>query len=378
MFQLFKPKKYLGIDIGTSSIKLVELKEEGGKIILNTYGELKISESDADNKLKMDILHMSDKQLADMLRQLIIATKASAKDAIFSIPVFSSFITLMDLPVMSDKELQESIPFEAKKYIPVPINEVQFSWSIIEKPAGKIDSSKNKNPQGSSAINPSGPLSSVGLVGKMQILIVAVPNEIMAKYKNIAKLAGLNAGFEIETFSIARSLVKGGVDSSGVVAIVDVGAKSTEICVVDNGLLRMSHNFETSGINITKALSQSLNLNFDQAEEFKTKKGIKLFASEKSAMDSILPLIDMIIFEIERININYQQRSGKRVQKIILSGGTANLPGLVDYVSNHMGLAVSVADPFSRISSSPVLGQILRDAGPTFSVAVGLAERNLV
>lgn len=377
MFQLFKPKKYLGIDIGTSSIKLVELKEEGGKIVLNTYGELKISDGNMDGKRKIDILHMSEKQLADMLRQLMIAAKTNAKDAFFSIPVFSSFITLMDLPVMSDKELQESIPFEAKKYIPVPINEVQFSWSIIEKPALKDDVSKTKTSQGSSSMNLASPLPSISSADKMQILIVAVPNEVVTKYKNIAKLVGLNASFEIETFSIARSLVKKEVDS-GVAAIVDIGAKSTEICVVDKGLLRMSHNFEASGINITKALSQSLNFSFDQAEEFKAKKGIKLSASEKPAMDSILPLIDMIIFEIERINMSYQQRSGKRVQKIILSGGTANLPGLVDYVSNHVGLIVSIADPFSRISFSPVLGRVLRDIGPTFSVAVGLAERNLI
>lgn len=377
MFQLFKPKKYLGIDIGTSSIKLVELKEDGGKIVLNTYGELKIAEGGADGKPKIDISHMSEKQLADMVRQLMIATKASAKDAVFSIPVFSSFVTLMELPVMSDKELQESIPFEAKKYIPVPINEVQFSWSIIAKPVEKKDVAKNKNSKESPFANPASPLPVSGPVGKMQILIVAVPNEIVAKYKNISKLAGLNASFEIETFSVARSLIKKGADS-GVVVVVDIGSKSTEICVVDDGLLRMSHNFETSGISITRALSQGLNLSFDQAEEFKTQKGVRLSASEKSAMDSVLPLIDMIIFEIERINTNYQQRSGKRVQKVVLSGGTANLPGLVDYISNHMGLAVSIANPFSGISFSPVLGPLLRDAGPTFSVAVGLAERNLL
>lgn len=369
----FKPKKYLGIDIGTSSIKLVELKKEGDKIILNTYGELKISENNADGKIgKIDMSRMSEKQISDMLRQLMIAAKTNTKDAVFSIPVFSSFITLMDLPLMNDKELENSIPFEAKKYIPVPINEVQFSWSVVEKSSEKNGISQNI------PINPIGSLSAGGSADKMQILLVAVPNEIMIKYKNIAKSAGLNANFEIETFSIVRSLIRKGIDDSGVAAIVDMGAKSTEIFVVDNGLLRMSHNFETSGANITRALSQSLNLSPEQAEDLKIKKGLKLSSSEKSATDSILPLIDMIIFEIERINTNYQQRTGRRVQRIILSGGTAKLPGLVDYVSNHMGITVSIANPFSKVSFSPVLDQILRDIGPSFSVSVGLAERNLV
>ena len=372
MFTIFKPKKYLGIDIGTSSIKLVELKKEGDKLVLNTYGELKVSENNAGSNIgKTDMSHMSERQVSDMLRQLMVATKTSAKDAVFSIPVFSSFITLMDLPLMSDKELENSIPFEAKKYIPVPVNEVQFSWSIVEKIA-----EKNSAPQ-NPLINPTGPLSASSSANKIQVLLVAVPNEVMVKYKNIAKSVGLNASFEIETFSIARSLIRKGVDDKGVVAIIDMGSKSTEICVVDDGLLRMSHNFETSGMNITRALSQGLNLSLEEAEDLKVKNGLKLSSSEKLAMDSIVPLIDMIIFEIERINISYQQRSGRRFQRIILSGGTAKLPGLVDYISNHMGIAVSVANPFSKVYFSPILGQMLGDIGPIFSASVGLAERNL-
>lgn len=374
MFNIFKPKKYLGIDIGTSSIKLVELKHEGEKVLLNTYGELRIAgKAEGSNKI-IDIMHIPEKQLIDMLRQLMIATRSTAKDAVFSLPVFSTFITLIDLPFMEKQELANSLVFEAKKYIPVPMEEVQFSWSVVENISGFPEqvsvSSKRSSPLLSAQLDaPS---------NKMQVLLVAVPNEIIAKYKNIAKILGVNAGFEIETFSLVRSLVKKGIDDKGVVVIVDMGFKSTEICLIDGGLLRLSHNFETSGASLTKALSTSLNVSFDGAEDLKTKKGLKLSVSEKSALDSLMPLIDMIVFEIERTIINYHQRTGRRAQKIILSGGTANMSGIVDYFSNHLGVVVTVADPFSRVSCPSSLNQNLRDLGPTFSVAVGLAEKNLV
>lgn len=372
----FKPKKYLGIDIGTSSIKLVELKKEGDKIALNTYGQLKIINAKEDAG-KIDIMHIPEKQFSDMLSRLMIASKTTAKDAVFSIPVFSSFVTLIDLPLMSAKELAEAIPFEARKYIPVPIEEVEFSYSVVEKMSG--------------AATPAAPLVTgvavegiavevslpgQGLPDKMQVLLIAVPNEIISRYKNIAKNAGLSANLEIETFSVVRSLIKKGIDDKGVVVIVDIGAKSTEICVVDNGLLRLSHNFEASGMNITKMIVQNLNISPEEAEELKIKQGLTI--ANKAALDGILPLIDMIIFEIERTVANYQQRTGRRAQKVILSGGSATLPGIVDYITNHTGLIVTVADPFAKISASPVLSPILRDIGPTFSVAVGLAERNLL
>lgn len=355
----FKPHKYLGIDIGTSSIKLVELKKEGNEIVLNTYGALKLSEGQKDaEKENTDILRLSDKQLSDLLRQLLFASRATAKDAVFSVPVFASFVTLIDLPQMSEREIAASLPYEARKYIPVPISEVQFNWSVLK-------------PYELTGGQP-GPMAD-----KMQVLIAAVPKDVIAKYKNIAQGAGLKAEFEIETFSMTRALAR--IDmGQGAVIVADIGAKSTEICVIDEGLLRLSHNFETSGSNITQALSGALNLDLEKAEEMKMQKGIKSALAEKSAQDAILPLLDMIVFEIDRTNLNYQQRTGRRAQKIILSGGTANLPGFVDYLSNHLGIAVTIANPFSKISTPPVLDHVLREIGPSLIVAVGLAKRNLV
>lgn len=364
----FKPNKYIGIDIGTGSIKLVELKKDGEKVILNTYGELKIAvQKEGGEKMadKADILHMPEKQFSDLLRQLLTASGTTSKHAVFSIPVFSAFITLIDLPSMTEKELADSIPFEARKYIPVPVSEVQFSWSIVERPGETISL-----PIPGSVSTP--------MANKMQVLLVAVPNEIIVKYKNIAKNVGLEAEFEIETFSIARSIIKKGISDKEVAIIADIGAKSTEICLIDNGLVRFSHNFEASGGSITRALASGMGVDPEKAEELKMKQGIKSATSERRAIDSILPLIDMILFEIERTNTNYQQKTGRKAQRIILSGGTANLPGLVDYISNHLGVVVSIADPFFGISASPILTPTLREIGPAFSVAVGLAERNLI
>lgn len=341
--------------------------------MLNTYGSLKIENGESGKGKDIDIARIPEKQLIDMLRQLIVATRSSAKDAVFSLPVFSTFITLIDLPFMSDKELASSIPFEAKKYIPVPLEEVQFNWSIIEKISGPYGDGQ---PQNSAPLSPPTQIQALG--GKIQVLFVAVPNDLIARYKNIAKSVGLKGTFEIETFSLVRALSLKGDSGKGVSVVVDMGFKSTEICLIDNGLLRLSHNFEVSGESITKAIQAVLNLDYGGAEDFKLKKGLKAPASEKSAVDAILSLINTIVFEMEKTIMNYQQMTGRKAQKIILSGGTANMPGLVDYLSNYLGIAVTVANPFSEISHSPALSQNLREVGPSFSVAIGLAKKNLV
>ena len=193
-----KSKTNLGIDIGASAIKLVELEKIKGRFKLRTYGILPIASYLASKGIKADqnIPKVLDEQMIELLKVIIKETGAIAKGIRLSVPVYSSFSTLVELPMMPEKEIAAAIPYEAKKYIPVPIDDVVLDWSIIERPEA------------------AGPGSSI------KILLVAVLREVIKKYTSLIKSIGMQFEFiEAETFSLARCLI--GNDKSPVV-LVDI------------------------------------------------------------------------------------------------------------------------------------------------------------
>lgn len=352
---LFKKKapSHLGIDIGTSSLKIVELTREKEYLRLLTYGEFRMPGSkQKENIIYKSSLELEDKELANILKDLIRASQVESREATFSVSVFSSFFTLIDLPMMSEKELAQAISFQARKYIPVPISEVVLDWSIVEN---------KKSGDQSSAI---------------QVILVAVPKEVVNKYARIAEMADIQLkALEMETFSLARALIK--KNEKNITLIVDLGAGNTNVCIVDGGIVRVNHNFDIAGRDLTKALSRSLNLDWLRAEEIKKELGLKIREGEISINQILTPLLDNMASEIQRILNLYHRRHGKRVEKIILAGGEAGLPGIVDYFVEKFSKEVEVADPFSQIAYPAVLTETIKEIGPAFSVAIGLARRGV-
>lgn len=338
----------MGIDIGTTSIKMVQLGKEGDRIKLETYGFIEnYSRSDGYiDAIQSSSLKMLDSQVAGMIKTIIKEAKATANEATISIPIFSSFTTVMELPSMSKKEIASSIPYQARQYIPVPIGDVVLDWEIIKEPSNKE--------------------------GKIEVLLIAVPKEIISKYSRIAKLANLNLqALEIETFGLARSLL--GNDKSPVV-LVDLGARSTGISIVDGGTVRIVYNLDTAGEELTQAVKRSLNLDVSRAEILKRDVGLLKEADGRDVSRILSNIADIIISEIERLGSLYEKKS-RKAEKIILSGGGANLLGVVDYMTEKLGMEVIIAEPFSRIAYPLILKPVLKEIGPIFSIAVGLAMR---
>ncbi len=353
-FLKMAPKSFLGVDVGTFSIKVVELSKVGKRIKLENYGEIRAEAlyEKPFRTFEKSTLTVSHHDVVRAITAILKEAKFKSNQAYFSIPDFSSFFTTFTLPAMTEEEIPQAVNYEAHQHIPLPLKEVTLDWQIIEKNSG--------------------------LPGKenyFKILLVAVPNEIIQQYQEIAANAKLELlSLEAEVFGLARALI-GETEQAEVVCLVDMGARSTTVSIIDKGTLNVSHSFDTSGNDLTSIISKSLSLDYQEAEEMKKKHG--LIASETKVQEAMLPLIDLILNEIEKITTNFSQSEGKEVKKIILAGGTALMPGLSDYFAKELSKPVVVGDSFKNIYCPPILEETLKKMGPSYAIALGTALRGI-
>lgn len=362
---LFKSgsKSCIGIDIGTSSIKMVQLKRSEGRFKLETYGELQTYGylERLNDPFHTKSLRMLETQVIELTRKLLKAAGATAKDLALSVPIFSSFVSTIEIPPMSEEELSKALIYEARRHVPIPLSEVRVDWRVIEKQ--KIDSVKSSTKKN---------------LFKYRVLLVAVPKEIIAKYLRIAKGLKLNLrALELESFSYIRSLMGDDLSSA---CILDIGARSTSFTIVDKGFLQMSHSLDIAGAELTRALAHGLGVDFKRAELYKRQKGLdhkELIESNQEIKDIILTLVDKIVIEIERIIDSYQTKTGREITKLVLSGGSGGLLGLRGYLEKKLNTKVIEGNPWARVVYPPVLEPILLELAPRFAVAVGLAMREV-
>jgi len=346
-----KPKSFLGVDIGASAIKLVELEKKDERYELKNYAIYSLEEYLKKNEYKVSSksLKISNEEVAEIIKKSIKEAKIESKDACFSIPICFSFSTLIDFPNMSEKEIAAAVPFEAKKYIPIPISEVVLDWSIIDSPAKKSD---------------------------YQALLIAVPKKIINDYKQIASLSGLNLKVvEEEVFSLDRVLI--GNDKSTII-LIDAGARSIGVSIVDDGYIRVTHNLEIGGARITQAIAEQVGLSLEKSE--KLKKGL----SDKESFNEFTPQLKgsiqsnlgNIIIEVKKIIDSYQSKYDRKVEKCIFVGGGVWLSDFSNYLKEKLSLDVSIGDPFARVVYPPSLKPVLKKLGPVLVVATGLAMRD--
>lgn len=331
------PKSFLGIDIGSSSIRVVELGRKGQSFELNNYGEM------ATTTLAKTNWSFSNRETAKALTAILKEAGIDTREVNFSIQDFSSFFTSFELPSMSEKELEQAVRYEARSYIPLPLSEITLDWQVVDK----------KN-----------------------ILVTAVPNDVIAQYKEIASMAELNIkALEAEIFAMARPLAK---QDNKITAVIDIGARSTTCNILERGNLKMSHSFNVSGNELTEILSRSLKIDYQKAEEMKKTHGLTgINGEEREIRDILLPLVDSLIAETKRTLHNFHAQEGKETQKVVLAGGMALMPGLEKYFSQELKVETEIVNPFSSVSFPGLLTDTLKEMGPRYIIAVGLALKGL-
>lgn len=348
MASFLKTDSFVGVDIGSSSVKIVELKKQGSNLKLSTYGFTENKNEVANNDFGKNVSYM-----AEVINEIVKRAKVSGETAIAALPTFSVFSSIISLSNIKKGEIESAVQWEAKKLIPMPLEEMVLDWKIVKN--GPSDSSED---------------------GSLKILLTGAPKTLVRRYLDIFKEAELNLfSLETETFSLIRSLL--GNDKTTTM-ILEMGASTTDIFIVKNGIPIINRSIDLGGKSITNAISKNLNIGAGRAEQFKYDLGISSQGAGSNAIPKIITeAVDPVITEIKHLLNLFQHNNEEKVEKIVLSGGSALLSNFPNYLSEILNLNVIIGDPWSRISYSPELEHLLKELGPRLSVAVGLAMRGV-
>ncbi len=365
LFSGYRGQNVLGVDVGSSAIKVVELEKKGGVAYLKTYGSLALGpyvDSEIGQSAKL-----SSEKLIQALLDLIgpDGARVSTRNGAISIPLRSSLITPITMPNVSDEELAKIIPIEARKYIPVPVSEVYLDWWTIP-PEEPVALSQDESAQSSKQTTEP---------QLLDVLLVAIHNDVITRYNEMVTKTGLKSTFfEIEVFSTVRSVIDQG---NGPVVVIDIGAGATKIYIVDVGVVRASHIINRGSQDVTASISRSLSIPWMEAEEMKREYGMLPQTRVKNITTIVETTFGHLFSEANTIIQNYQRKHKKTINHVLLTGGGAVLKGLLPFAQNKFSIEVRLADPFSKIEAPALANEVLKDAGPEFSVALGIALRKL-
>lgn len=347
-----KKVSYLGVDIAFGGMKLVELQNEKGRARLVTYAYANVPAESLEKSLLSDTA-----AAADLLKKMMVKARTVSKRAVSALPVSSVFTSILSVPTTNEKELKDTVANQAKKLIPLPLEEVALDTKIIDKTERSETAKANT-----------------------RVLVTAAPKTLVQKYVEIFKTAGLElASLETEAFAEIRSLI--GKDRSTIL-IVDIGALRTNVIIVESGVPFVTRSIATGGNGITQTIARTLGIPLEQAETMKRDiKSMQAFAPTGDLSPILAVLVKPVLDEI-KYSFNLYQSSesgsqGKRVEKIILTGGSSLLPRLPEFLTQQMGVNTYLGNPWARVVYPPDLRPVLEEIGPRFSVPIGCAMRDI-
>lgn len=384
-------ESYLGLDIGNSALKIVELENVKARPKLLTYGYLE----QANEILTANTKESKDTIVA-AIQKIQQEARTSSRNAVAALPSYTVFTSIIHLPQMPKKELVAAVQWEAKKFVPMPLEEMILDWKILEDTAVDARYAVNQTvggvPSDAPATDllqqPGGVLQQQGIAEKggtiklkektfLKILLTAAPKDLVSRYLEIFKAAKLNlVSLETESFALERSLI--GNDQSPIM-LIDIGAVATTISVVVDSVPLINRSIDIGGHTITKAIANSLNLDNERAEQFKRDFGLTESggAGAGQVPKRIEFMVSSIINEIRYVLNLYQSQGNGNVEKIVLAGGSAWLPNITQYLSNVLGIKVYIGDPWARVMYPLEMKPVLQNIGPRLAVAVGLAMREI-
>lgn len=352
-----KESSVLGVDIGSSSLKVVQLRKEKGQAVLETYGELALGPY-GGGEVGL-ATNLPAEQITETLKDLLREAKVTTTSCGVSIPYARSLLSLVSLPFRADpKEQKTVIELEARKYIPVPVAEVQLDWFVVPQASPGVPGAEED--ADASASNK-----------KIDVLLVAVHNDELVELQKITAAAGIAASFyEIEIFSTIRAVVDEPVKP---VMVLDIGAASTKAYIVEHGVVALSHAITAGSQDITRAIAVSGNVSITAAEALKKEHGL----AGDGTFGSLELVFSRIFSEARRVLVQYETSHKKSVSAIVLTGGGGVTKELGTYAKSIFSIDVRVADPFAKTEAPAFMRPVLEEIGPEFAVAVGLALRKL-
>lgn len=334
-----------GLDIGSDSIKIVELSGGKDNFQLQTLGLIKTTGMGISSDSERDLI-----ALAEAIRKLKKEIRVVSDNVVASIPDRNVFTHLLEIPKMTPEELHQAIPWEAENIIPQPLSEINLDWEIVED-----DELASQN--------------------KMKVLLVAAPKALINKYLRVLKMAELEpVAIESEFLSAARCLKP--VVTNTDLLIANLGLKSLDLALIRKGSLLLARSLPTAGEALTRALSTTLSMEQPAAEEYKKAYGLsnQLEGKVAAALDPILRVMGN---EIKKVAHYYEEKCKDTLKLMILCGGSALLPGIAEHFTQMLNLEVQIANPFAGVKADETVKEPFRNISPLFVVAMGLAMKEV-
>lgn len=332
----------VGLDIGSFLTKAVVISWSGKTPTLVGFGSIKTPNPGFSSENDIDL-----ENLGDSVHSLLNSLKAPLNSVSVSIPeskVYSRVVP--DLPYLSDDEISSAIKYTIDEFVPLPPDQVEIFWQVL-----------NRSEQQNHTI----------------VLVIAVPKKMQEKYLKVLNYAKIKpAALETEMISVGRLLVDWNIPTS---LAIQFGALTTDISVITEGVSVLTRSLSTGGLILTRSIAQSLSFEPLQAEEYKKVYGMIPNQLDGKIFQIIKPLIELIAAEADRIMQAYHSKSPNTlVQKLVLIGGGAKLPGLAEYLDSRLGLQTTVADPWALLQKDQNMASKLV-IDPVYSIATGLALR---
>jgi len=344
-------KPLVGLDVGTSAVKVVQLQlaHRGAKLL--ALGVAPLPPEAIVEGTVMDA-HV----VVEAIREAITASKIKFKDVVTAIPSRAIIMKTIRLPQMSYEELSESIVWEAEQYIPFPIEDVVLDFQVVSP--GDTTTKQ------------------------MEVLLIAAKKDKVNSHLNLIHDAGLNPVIlDVDVFAFSNCYELNAEQAAGEepIGFIEIGAGLTNISVVKKGIPQFTRGLSLGGSYFTKAIQKAFNLNFDQAEKLKKGGDGKEFG-ELDILPVMNSILDDLLSEIQRSIEHYRTTIGEfGIAKVVLSGGSSKIPNIDRIFSDKLGVPVEIFNPLRKVEINPRLfnPEQLREMAPMLTVGIGLATRKV-
>jgi type IV pilus assembly protein PilM len=347
-----KSKLSVGLDIGSSSVKLVHLKERKGGFALQAFGSAPLPpEAIVDGAL------MNSAAIVQAVQELVAAQKVKGKDVAIGVRGHSVIIKKISLPRMTQEELDESIQWEAEQYIPFDVKDVNIDTQILTR-------------EGDAA-------------GQMDVLLVAAKKDMISDYTSVCNEAGLTATVvDVDAFAVQNAFETNYEQPAGQpVVLINVGAAVSNINIVLDGNATFTRDITLGGNAFTEEIQKQLNISYEEAEALKVGGQGETDAVVPQEVERVIQgVADQMAGEIQRsLDFYAATAADSRIAKVYLSGGTARIPALFKVIEQRAGVPVEIMNPLKNIEVDDKRFDpaSLMAAAPAAAVAVGLALRRL-
>lgn len=336
---------FFGLDIGTTAVRLVQLRGTGGVKSLVKYAY-----SQLDSKVAMSDSKADHQKLAEVIRDLVAESRITTRNVAVGLPSDRVFTTVVDIERLAPSELAKTIQFQADSLIPTPLADSKIDWALIG------DSPKDQT--------------------KVEILLTSVNNEFIENRLDLLESIGLNViAFEPDNLALTRSMVAS--EATLPQMVLDIGSKSTDLVITMNGAARLTRSIPTGSEALIRAAMQNLSIDQTQAEQFVFKFGLSKDKLEGQIHQAIIGTVDILVTEVDKSIKFFQTRYGEsKLDRIIVTGGASALPEFPLYLANKFSMNVEIGSAWRNVSFPADRQNELLAVSNHFGVAAGLAERN--